>query len=460
MRILLETIGCRLNFAELEEMAAHFTRAGHRIVASGEYADIVLFNSCAVTQAASRKSRQIIRQLRRANPAAALVATGCYAQLSPREVKTMGADLVVSNVAKDNLSSILARAGLLSTDDTLAPDTAPIYCDPEIHRRTRAFIKVQDGCDQRCTFCIVTTARGPNRSRDVGKLITEITRRVNEGCQEVVLTGVHLGSFGHDWGNRCGLKHLVQEILTRTAIPRLRLSSLEPWDIEPHFFELWRNNRLLPHLHLPLQSGSDATLRRMARRTTKASYELLLTQARAQIPNLSITTDLIVGFPGETDEDFAESLAFAEKMGFSGLHVFRYSVRTGTRASLMSAHVPPAVAQDRSKRMHLLGSRLQRAFHTKLLHRTLPVLWESGQIHGSRLRWSGLTSNYARVLTQTDASTDLHNRVIETRMVETIPGAILGDTNCSGKTNPSTSSSCITMDGQSYIDTMHRDNIP
>ncbi len=428
MRIRVDSIGCRLNISEVEEMARRFASAGHRLVGPGEMADLYVFNSCAVTHVASRKSRQIIRQMRRANPGAAVVATGCYAQLSPEEVQALGVDLVVSNEQKDKLPELLAQAGLLQAAEPIpapdAPSFIPVSGLEDGH--TRAFVKVQDGCDNRCTFCIVTVARGASRSRPLGEVVAEVNRLVEQGYQEAVLSGVHLGSYGHDLGRERGLQELVRGILAETNLPRLRLSSLEPWDLDAGFFELWQDERLLPHLHLPLQSGCEATLRRMARRTSQADFSELVRAARAAIPDLAVTTDMIVGFPGETEEEFAESLAFVEQMAFARLHIFRYSRREGTAAATMKKQVPAATAQERSNQMHSLGAELERRFRQQFIGRAMPVLWESSEPFGFRLQWSGLTGNYQRVVTHTDAGVELRNQVIDTEMVALVPAALLG----------------------------------
>lgn len=429
MRIRVDSIGCRLNISEVEEMARRFAGAGHRLVGPGEVADLYVFNSCAVTHAAARKSRQVIRQMRRANPRAAVVVTGCYAELSPAVIEALGVDLVVGNEQKEVLPDLLAERGLLQDADPIPATDAASFISPASSledAHTRAFIKVQDGCDNRCTFCIVTLARGASRSRPIPEVITEIKRLVNLGYQEAVLSGVHLGSYGHDVGDWQGLSRLVQAILAETDLPRLRLSSLEPWDLDPDFFELWQEARLLPHLHLPLQSGADSVLRRMARRTTKAQFARLLEAARRAIPDVSLTTDIIVGFPGETKAEFAESLAFVEKMAFAKLHIFRYSRREGTMAARLKQQVPAPEVQARSQEMHALNADLEQSFRQKFLGRTMPVLWESQEPYGLGKQWSGLTGNYLRVVTQTSPRIDLGNRVLETELVDLAPAAIQG----------------------------------
>ncbi|MBN1218181.1 MAG: tRNA (N(6)-L-threonylcarbamoyladenosine(37)-C(2))-methylthiotransferase MtaB [Anaerolineae bacterium] len=425
MRIRVDSIGCRLNISEVEAMARRFTSAGHRLVGPGDLADLYVFNSCTVTHIAARKSRQVIRQMRRANPQAKVVVTGCYAELSPSEVQALGVDLIVSNNQKDNLPELLAEAGLLQDADPLpAVDAPPFMLLADGH--TRAFVKVQDGCDNHCTFCIVTVARGAGRSRPVAEVIAEINRLVEGGYQEVVLSGVHLGSYGHDGGDRRGLPRLVQTILAETDLSRLRLSSLEPWDLREDFFDLWQNERLLPHLHLPLQSGCDATLRRMARHISQAQFSRLVEAARAAIPDLSVTTDIIVGFPGETEAEFADSLAFARQMAFAKLHIFRYSRREGTAAARMKGQVSAPVAQARSRQMHALNAELERSFRRKFVGRTMPVLWENSESFGFGLQWSGLTNNYARVVTQTDSQANLRNKILDTNLVGLTPAALRG----------------------------------
>ena len=432
MRIRLDFIGCRLNISEVESLGRQFRMAGYQVVGPGERADLCVFNSCAVTHIAARTSRQKIRKLKRANPQAALVVTGCYAEISPDEVQALEIDLIVGNDDKDRLIETVRSAGLLPDAQTVPAPDAPFPL-PDSH--TRAFIKVQDGCDNRCTFCIVTLARGAGRSRTVPEVVAEIRQLVALGYQEAVLTGVHLGSFGHDRGNPNGLKHLVRAILSETDLPRLRLSSLEPWDLDDEFFELWQNPRLCRHLHLPLQSGNDEILRRMARRTSQRQYAALVEAARLRIPNLSLTTDLIVGFPGETEARFADSLAFVDQMAFSGTHIFRYSPREGTAAYTMSGQVPVEVTKERSRQIHHLAARHERAFRQASLGQTFEVLWESSEeTPGGRL-WTGLTDNYIRVTAF--AARDMQNQISEATLTHLLPDAVSAD--ISGETMPMTS---------------------
>lgn len=422
MKVRLDFIGCRLNISEIESMGRQFRLAGYTVVGPGEQADLCVFNSCAVTHIAARTSRQKIRQLKRANPKAAVVVTGCYAEIAPQEVEALGIDLIVSNEDKDRLVQKVQEVGLLAAGEAPPAPDEP-YPLPESH--TRAFIKVQDGCDNRCTFCIVTVARGTGRSRTIPDVVAEVRQLEALGYQEVVLTGVHLGSFGHDHGNRQGLKDLVRAILHEAGVSRLRLSSLEPWDLDDDFFSLWQDRRLCRHLHLPLQSGSDTILRRMARRTSQAHFAALVHAARQAIPQVSLTTDLIVGFPGETDDEFADSLAFVDQMAFSGMHIFRFSPREGTAAFAMSGQIPPQVSKERSQQMHEVAAHHARAFRQAALGETSSVLWETAEETLGGYLWSGLTDNYIRA--SAFSTKYLQNQITPATLTHLIPDAVAAE---------------------------------
>jgi threonylcarbamoyladenosine tRNA methylthiotransferase MtaB len=404
MKIYLDTIGCRLNQSEIESMARGFRAAGHEIVTSAELADMAVVNTCAVTNEAAADSRGKIRQMARAG-VHEIVATGCWATLQPQQAMDLPNVLrVVTNERKDHLV-----AEVLSLPEE-SFELEPIARQPlpGLHRRTRAFIKVQDGCDNHCTFCVTTIARGEGRSRPVAEVIRDIQSALAGGTKEIVLTGVHLGSWGYDLsparkaGFGSHLRDLIKAILRETDVPRLRLSSLEPWDLDADFFSLWSASsssaRLMPHLHLPLQSGCESTLRRMARKTTPNSFRALVSAARAAIPKVAITTDIIAGFPGETDEEFAESLEFVREMNFAGGHVFTYSPRPGTGAAKMKGQVKPEI---RKKRNHILHDALEESatvYRQRFIGQTMSVLWESTSEMGEwGWQMEGLTENYLRV---------------------------------------------------------------
>ena len=424
MQVRLESIGCRLNIGEIDAMARRLAKAGHRVVGPGTQAELCILNTCTVTAIASRKSRQLIRQLKKTNPSAVVIVTGCDAELAPSEMVEIGVDLVVGNAQKERLLELAEAEGLLESAST-DPDDQDLF-EPGGSNRTRAFLKVQDGCDNRCTFCVITIARGAGRSVPADAIIEELQDLQRLGYREVVLSGVHLGSYGHDLGDQRGLQRLVERALTETAVERLRLSSLEPWDLNNEFFEVFRSPRLLPHLHLPLQSGCDKTLRRMARRTSRAEFSKLVREARRAAPDLAISSDIIVGFPGETDGEFEQSIALVEELAFSRLHIFRYSRREGTLAEKMADQVPGTVAQERSRRMHALAANLENRFNSKLVGRTTDVLWETAEDQGDAVRWSGLTPNYVRVSATTTPDEDLMNVVTPTEIVEVVPGGVVG----------------------------------
>lgn len=408
MRVALKSLGCRVNEAELERWARQFQAAGHRIVAESEPADLVVLNSCAVTEEAVRKSRSLLRRLHREQPRAKLALSGCYATLAPDEAASLGVDLVVANEDKERLVALAER-------EVAEPAMPALAADPEAPLlptgRQRAFVKVQDGCRHRCTFCIVTVARGEERSRTVPEIIAEIDALTAAGVQEIVLTGIHLGGYGSDLGS--SLDRLLAAVLEQTDIPRIRLGSLEPWELPDTFFDLFADSRLMPHLHLPLQSGSDATLKRMARRCRTRDFANLLERARAAIPDLNVTTDIIVGFPGEGPAEWAESLRFIERMAFGHVHIFTYSSRAGTAAARMDGQLPMAVKKQRSTELQELAASSKRCYRRRFIGRTFRVLIEgTGDDHPQ-----GYTPNYLRVafdaLDESDRQAD---RIVEARI--------------------------------------------
>ncbi len=410
MKVYLHSVGCRLNQSEIETMARQLLANGHEIAPDAGSADAIILNSCAVTAQAEKDVRRLTRKIHRQNNRANITLTGCYATIAPEQLAALpGVERVTPNQRKSRLVTLLDPQARI---DLPLFDQEPVARDflGGVAGNTRAFVKAQDGCNHKCAFCVTTIARGAGRSRPLGDVVAEIQGLAAAGYQEAVLTGVHLGSYGHDFGDTAGLKALTAAILTHTDIPRVRLSSLEPWDIPAGFFELWQNPRLLPHLHMPLQAGCDHTLRRMARRARCQPFRELAAAARAGIPNLNLSTDIIAGFPGETAADFAESLAFVQEIGFARLHVFGYSLRPGTAAAGMPDQIPPRQIKERVNCMIRLGDELSLAFHQNMAGKTAHVLWERA-VGGDEagLRWVGYTENYLRVHAYGDA--DLFNRV-------------------------------------------------
>lgn len=406
--VYLSALGCRLNEAELLSWRRALSRAGHPLSPAANEADLIVLNTCAVTQEAVRKSKRQLRWLRRQAPDAKVVLTGCFATLEPDTAAALaGVDAVVPNTDKDAL--VPRIRALLGDDSAPAAHTEP-EATGLVRTHTRAFVKVQDGCRNRCTFCIVTVARGQERSRSIADVLDEVRALVEVGYQEIVLTGVHLGGYGSDTGET--LASLVRAVLDEVGVERLRLGSLEPWDLPDGFFSLWSDPRLCPHLHLPLQSGCDATLKRMARRCPTARYRDLIARARAEIPRFNVTTDLIVGFPGETDAEFAQTEAFVREIGFGHLHVFSYSRREGTGAARMPGAVPKAVKRARAERMRALAREQTRAALLRAVGEQRAVLWDKreGEVPGG-VRWSGYTPEYLRVAATAPAGAWLRNTV-------------------------------------------------
>ncbi len=441
MRVYVDTLGCRLNQAEIERLARFFRAAGHEIVAAPEDADVAVLNTCAVTQKAVADSRQRARQLARAG-AGALALTGCWATLEPAAAAALPrVRWVVPNAHKDHLP-----AQVLGVPYE-AFDLEPVAREPlpGLRLRTRAFIKVQDGCDNRCTFCITTVARGPGRSRSVAEVLDDVRAALRGGAQEIVLTGVHLGSWGRDLQPRRHLRDLVAELLERLDIPRLRLSSLEPWDLDASFFTLWQDPRLARHLHLPLQSGSARILRRMARKTTPEAFRDLVAAARAHIPQVAITTDIIVGFPGETEADFAESLAFVASLDLAGGHVFTYSERPDTAAVAFPDPVPHRVRKERNALMRAVLAQAAARYRAAFVGQTLTVLWERAlRLDSAGWLLQGLSDNYLRVRAR--APQNLWNRLTRVRIRRVGDDGVLEGERVAEQPAPQTTARVLTKD--------------
>ena len=415
MKLYLTSLGCRLNQAEIEALSRRAMALGCDLVETPTQADWAVINTCTVTHVAARKSRQAIRRLRRDNPAVRIAVIGCYGEMSPDEARALtGVDLVLPNVEKEQLlERLVAEVDLPAQAPRQESSQSP-------RRRTRAFVKVQDGCDNRCAYCIVTVARGPSRSRLPDEILAEIDERAHEGAQEVVLTGVNIGAYGRDRPDSgplpqeegWSLARLVHEILARTEIARLRLSSIEPWDLTEALLALWPHPRLCRQVHLPLQSGSDAMLRRMGRPIDVAGFGDLVAALRERVPEMAVSTDLIVGFPGESDADFQETRRVARELAFSRLHVFRYSPRAGTPAAQWEP-VPHEGTRRRSERLIALGDELALAYHRRFVGETVQVLFETAVTRDGVPGWSGLTDHYVRVWSPGDD--DRHNQMHHVR---------------------------------------------
>jgi threonylcarbamoyladenosine tRNA methylthiotransferase MtaB len=416
MKIFFDLVGCRLNEAEIEKMSAEAFALRHEIARTAQEADWIVINTCTVTREAERDSRQKIRQAHSRNGKARIAVTGCWATMDPECAAALpGVTRVIPNAEKDGLIRLI-----LGADE---PSAASLAAHPApFRRRTRAYIKVQDGCDNACSYCVTRLARGPLRSRTADAIVADILAAQHAGAKEAVLAGVHLGAWGRDLGNGLVLEDLLEDILARTEIPRLRISSLEPWDLRPDFFRLWRDGRLCPHLHLPLQSGCGSTLRRMNRRTTPEAYAEIVEAARAEIPDLAVTTDLMVGFPGEDESEFRESIGFVERMRFARLHIFRFSPRPGTAAVRMEGAVPLEGVRHRAMWARLIGRRAADNFARAFLGRAMDVLWEADTRGGLR---RGLTGNFLRVRVRSE---DIRpNTISRVKLISVDQGEITGE---------------------------------
>lgn len=412
------TLGCKLNQADSEAI-------GRRLVASGVHvvdrpargADAFVVNSCSVTHVADHKVRHLVRLARRLSPDAQIVLTGCYAESAPANVAEMtGADVVLRNADKLSIADQLLER-LRDRGDPSAG------CPNHLRNgvRTRAFIKIQEGCNELCAFCIVPYTRGREVSVPIERVVEQVRAREVEGALEVVLTGTQLGNYGRDLGWReHGPRRLLEELLEQSSVPRIRLSSLQAQDISPPLLRLWDDSRLCPHFHLPLQSGSDDILRLMRRRYTVDQYGRSAALIREHVRDVAITTDVIAGFPGETDTDFEATYALCREIRFAAMHCFPYSRRAHTGAALMPNHLPPRVRRGRLERLLELGCESSVAFRRHSLGRTMEVLWEQENCG----RWRGLTGNYIRVYTA--AGADLTNRLLPTQLLHVDGGGVMG----------------------------------
>lgn len=413
------TLGCKLNQADSQVIARGLIAGGVRVVDRLQKgADAVVINTCSVTHVADRKARHLARQAKRLSPDAQIVMTGCYAETAPEgTAETIGVDDLLGNEAKPAIPAMLLSR-LADRGDPAAG--CPTHLRDGL--RTRAFVKIQEGCNELCAFCIVPYTRGREVSVPIESIVHEVREREMEGVLEVVLTGTQLGNYGRDLGwSEQGPRRLLEALLEQTSVPRIRLSSVQAQDITPELLSLWRDSRLCPHIHLPLQSGSDLLLKRMRRRYTAAGYRDAVAAIRLAIPDVAITTDVIAGFPGETDEDFERTYALCRDVGFAAIHAFPYSRRPHTGAEKMDGHLPVAVRRERMERLLALGRESSRLFRQSFLGRTMDVLWEeeSGGV------WHGLTGNYIRVRAET--SEDIANRLLPTLLTSVSDECVTGD---------------------------------
>ena len=409
-RVAIDSLGCKLNQAEIQALSRQLAGAGYTLVKPTDKADIYILNTCTVTHVADRKSRHLLRLARRRNPSVRLVAIGCYAERSPNELAGIeGVELVLGNRQKRDVLKLLGDAG---------SPAITVSAPADKNRRTRAFVRVQDGCRNSCAYCIVPLVRSTEETVPVKKVVGTVGELTANGCREVVLTGTEIGTYD-DKGIK--LQGLLERILAETDIARLRLSSLQPPEISPGLIELWQDSRLCPHFHLSLQSGSDAILKRMKRRYDSAGYRRVVSLIREYVPDAAITSDVIVGFPGETDAEFQETLDFCQEMRFARIHVFPYSPRPGTTAANMPEQVPDKVKKERSQQMLTLANESTEHFQQQYPGKIMEVLWEqkAGGV------WSGLTGNYIRVYTKSRGN--LANQLTDVKLERVYRDGVWGE---------------------------------
>lgn len=427
-KVAFITLGCKVNQTETEAMAGIFQQRGYTLANDNERADVYVINTCSVTHLGERKSRQMVRRAVRLNPDAVVAVTGCFAQISPSDAAAIeGVDVVIGTRDRDRIVDFIEETRqekhpVMAVKDIMSVnefEDIPLQGAPG---RTRAFLKIQDGCDNYCTYCIIPYARGHLRSRSIESITRETRLLADAGFREIVLTGINLGAYGRE----CGLVNLsdaVQAVLSESRISRVRLSSTESLEISENLIEVMESDpRMCPHLHLPLQSGEDSILAAMRRPYTTLDYAGLLDRLRSRIPDLSVTTDIIVGFPGETSEIFAKTLEFVTAMGFAKMHVFPYSRRTGTPAATYTQQVSDAEKKRRVSELLAVGERSGERFRQQFIGKTMPVLIEKTQCGSAE----GLTPNYQRVYIRSGDVVLPENELVEVEMVQGISDGFIG----------------------------------
>lgn len=402
-KIAFYTLGCKVNQADTASMENLFLRSGHQLVSFDGEADVYIINTCVVTNTGQRKSRQTIHRAIRKNPNALIVVTGCYPQTAAKEVKAIaGVDMIIGNQDRAQIVQLVEERLAHRQTDTLdavhkltASTAFEEMAAGDITDKTRAFLKIQEGCNQFCTYCIIPYARGPLRSRSLESIRTETQRLINAGFKEIVLIGIHLGCYGKENPDGPTLYDAVKTVLDVPGVQCLRLGSLESVEVEPRLLTLMQKDaRFCRHLHLPLQSGCDKTLQAMHRPYTTAKFKTLLADIKTKVPDIAITTDVIVGFPGETEADFETTCKFAESCGFSKMHIFPFSVRKGTPAEKFAGAVTEAVKKERADILGRIDETMHKTFLQGMVGQNAEVLFEqpAGEDY-----FEGLTGNYQRV---------------------------------------------------------------
>lgn len=428
MKVAFHTLGCKVNQYESAAMAELFLNRGYEIVDFDSFADIYVINTCNVTNESARKSRQWIRRAIRKNPNAKIVVVGCYSQVEPAEVSQIsGVDVILGTKNRHRIVDIVEncqkrKKPILAVQDIMREKKFENIAYKGLRHRTRAFLKIQDGCNAFCSYCIIPYARGPVRSRTLNSIIKEAKNLAKDGFKEIVLTGIHLGFYGQDFNYNTNLFDVISEIAQIDNIERIRLSSIEINELDDEFLEeISEIDKFCPHFHIPLQSGSDKILKLMNRHYTTKGFLERIESIKKKLPNVSITTDVIVGFPGETEEDFNDTVNFIKKAGFSRLHVFPFSPREGTKAYDMPQQLAGDVKEKRSNILISLSSDLEKKYQERFLEKTLDVLFEEKVRNNI---YQGLTSNYIKVLMESHCN--LHNKILPVKLVKNCDGYMVG----------------------------------
>lgn len=432
LKVAFHTLGCKVNQYETEAMEELFRNRNYVLVGENEYADIFVINTCTVTNMSDRKSRQFIRKAKRINYDAVVAVVGCYSQISPEEVeKIEDVDVIIGTSERNKIVDLCEET---MTSKKRINIVRPIKTYKEFEKiridqvrsKTRAFLKIQDGCNQFCSYCIIPYARGPIRSRSLIDIEEETRNLAMAGFKEIVLTGIHIASFGKDLGG-ITLIDVIDKISKIKGIERIRMSSVEPNLIDDGFMKrISDNKKVCDHFHLSLQSGSDSVLKRMNRKYTTSEYKEKVLLIKKYMPNVGLTTDIIVGFPGETDQEFEETYNFVKEIGFSRIHVFKYSKRRGTPAAGMEDQIHGQVKNSRSDRLIELGNKLSKNFHDKFLQKHLAVLFEEN-VKNNKNIYEGYTSNYirSRVSSNCDIIGDIKDIIVEKTSYEYLEGSLL-----------------------------------
>ena len=423
-KVAFVSLGCKVNQYETNAMSQEFIEAGYEVVDFNDIADIYIVNTCTVTNIADRKSRQMLRRVKDNNKDAILVATGCYAQVGKQELDKMDEiDLIIGNNEKKDIVEIIEKYQMVRIEeisDVMMQKEYIEFGTTTYTEKTRAVVKIQDGCDRFCSYCIIPYARGRVRSRKLENVITEVEQIVDKGLKEIVITGIHIASYGKDFKENIGLIDLLEKLNEVSGLQRIRLGSIEPTIITKEFVErLSKLEKICNHFHLSLQSGCDETLKRMNRRYTTSQFEEVTKLLRQKFPNASLTTDIIVGFPGETEEEFQQTYDFLKKIAFYQMHVFKYSQRKGTKAAVMPNQVDGYIKEQRSKRLLKLSDANKQKYNSEYVGKTVEVLFEEkdGEFY------KGHTKNYIQVFAKGE---ELDNKIKNVVVIESNGEYLIG----------------------------------